>query len=1179
MNKPQKLNVDAVREWITSTLSKNDLVRPDGRWLFAYDLSQTDFERLEQLIKDSCRDTGGFSQLVSRRNAFSALFVFYAAEWWKHNYEGGAWKWSPIVESLGGDDETFPPQLRSECVTLGLRYWGHIPLSHGKRFIGAIAAHGGIPMKLLAQGTGRLALVLEQVLKQAGRYNWTPVQIQECVEQYQHQLPAAYRCPEISNLLAKFIDTILQLKTEFQLSGRIDPIGYLDSEVPGWRRRFPISLEADAAQALLVGLVREASALKATNSSDYFRCERRLIGDREHGVFSLESVVTHSSRLEADLLANYFGLNGAEVLPRYMAIDLETESRQNFIEGRFVLGALVPTVSMVGRKLTMNGHEAMMEHRLVLRDHAKDFSERITVAGGGAMVQDDPWVFVIKDDGLTRFIASGSARVRTQTAIVAITSGWAVHCDDESDATNLGTLQVGDAVRQILEITSTAKLCCGDLTYRVRVGESQTSIDLYQWSGARLPEAFGKQVFRSKVPPRLYRADEDVLVKVPLADQRWMTSGSQQLINPKEACGPIDVVISRDGEIAGRQKIIVLPEEAKIQFLSGETVGVGLIRFVNWGGIDVSAQSVDEVACQVRHEQNSDSVTLLVSTAEVPPSDLKVYVRWPGSSSELTLRLPYPVTGGRFIRGDHGVLTNGSKLSVRELIGLRLQVFDTNPSNPRAYALLISMGAGSREISEKHSIKLDINGRAEVRLVDFQNAVESLLGLSDELDASVRVNLLAGNVKTTEIHIARFMCTLESGIHLLKIPDDFFASVGLGAAVRFRVLASQLTHPSDAAIELSPVELDGVFTGSWSTDSLEPSLSPWFIYPAADSTIDFRPRIWAEPRQTELALDAEEQKSPMCPLSMALSIADATDRWRELHDVLESMSCDFSHESWSLLHALWETFGHLPLPALDVWRMLGKHSKSLLAFIVISPIPAHELTVALRRFRDESGWTPELCTLDDWRSVISAYWTHWSTQLSEDLAKTVFVTQLESRLNLVKNEFHGLELVLDFLTFEVTNVPPPSLMVMGAQTKAKVDLLLKELWTGGESLVNAYLFTSNYDRDNWPGRGFFEEAFEAFVGCINEDAKRLLSPWFTRLFWLQPGDFKMAVANMPMMCALWATTSTSRQWWGHPTHRLMIRRIRDFDPVWFEQCFRQSCAVLMAIHGLIKPQTFVKIPA
>ena len=141
MNTTQKLNADAVREWIASTLSKNDLARPDGRWLFAYDSSKAEFGQLEQLIKDLCHDTGGFSHLVSRRNAFSALIVFYASEWWKRNYDGGAWDWSPIVESLGGDDETFPPH---EFVTPSLRYWRLAPFSQGKWFIGAITAHGGI---------------------------------------------------------------------------------------------------------------------------------------------------------------------------------------------------------------------------------------------------------------------------------------------------------------------------------------------------------------------------------------------------------------------------------------------------------------------------------------------------------------------------------------------------------------------------------------------------------------------------------------------------------------------------------------------------------------------------------------------------------------------------------------------------------------------------------------------------------------------------------------------------------------------------------------------------------------------------------------------------------------------------------------------------------------------------
>ena len=1178
MNSHQTLDVDAIREWIKTSLTQRDLVRPDGRMLFAYDLSQAEFQILEELIKDSCRSAGGFIHLVSLPNVFSPLFVLYAAEWWKHNYAGGVWDWSPIVESLGGDEESFPQQLRSECVTRGLRFWGHKPLSHGKRFIGAIAAHGGIPMKLLAQGAGRLAIVLEQVLRQAGRYNWSLQQIEECVEQYQHQLPAAYRRPEISDLLARFVDTVLQLKSEYRLDERIDPIRYLDAEVLGWRRRFPVSLEVDAAQSLLVGLVREAASQKPNSVTDLFRCERRLRDGPTEGVFSIEAFLTHSSRTDADRLAQHFGLKSADALPRYVAIELEAEIRQNFIEGRVVLGASEPVVSLSGRRISSKGLAALFEHRLSLRDHSYDIGERVTMAGGGAMSQEDPWVFVPGEDGITRFIAAGSARVQTQSAVIALPVDWHATCDGDESVKPLGVLQLGEFQREIVQIFGDARVSCGDLGYRVRVAQSSTSLDLYQWAGTRLPEASGRQVFRDKVPPRLYRADEEALVKVPLTDQGWSRSGSSVLVNPKDAIGPIQVSIRSDGEVVGRQKIFVLPASAAIQYISGSSVGVGTIRFLNWGSIDVSVQADGQVSCQQTYAPGSHDVTIDLSTTEEPPPDVRAYVKWPGSQAELVLRLPYPVTGGRFIRGDAGVIPDGGKISIRDLIGLRLQVFDTNPTHPKAYALQITMGSGSREISYRYPIALDSSGRANVRLIDYQKIVESLLGLSDELDATVRVVLIVGNVRSSEVCIARFTCFLESETHCVKLPDTIFAPMGVGALTGARILASPLASLAQQPVELAPLTSEGVFTGAWSTQTLDSNLDPWLIYPSGDSTLDFRPRIWTGVSSREGDSPIQGQNTAGCALAQVLSRADPGERWSGLHEVFDAMCLDHAHPSWELLHGLWRTFSHLPLSALDVWKMLGKHSKSLLAFILLSPMPDHELARSIRRFRDETGWAPELNTLDDWHSVIASFWNYWTKQLSPDTAKIVFSTQLDSRLLLLKNEFHSLELMLDFLTFEVTNEPPSSLMAMGAQTPAKVDLLLKDLWVGGESLANVQLFTVNAMRENWPSRGFFEDAFAAFIESLGEEKKRLLAPIFSRLFWIQPGDFKLSVANMPILCALWAATSTSRSWWGEPKNRLNLRRIRDFDPIWFEQGFRHAFAVLLSIQGLVKPKCVVELP-
>ena len=1176
------LNADRIRSWIESTLAKNGLERPDGRWLFAYNQSRTDFDQLKQLLIELCAEAGSFSMLIRRKKAFSALFVFYAAEWWKNDYSGGAWDWSPIVESLGGDLVSFPPQLRSECVTLGLRFWGHKPLEQGegRKYIGAIAVHGGIPMKLLALGAGKLSAVLTQVLMQAGRYSWNLHQIEDAVDQYQHQLPAAYRRPEIANLLATFIDTVLRIKSEFKLSERIDPIQYLDTEVSGWRNRFPISMEIDAAQTLLVGLVREASAQRASTTADIFRCERRLKEGAFPGIYSIESVVTHSSRIPADLLAQYFGLNGADALPRYICIDLEVEARHGMIEGRFVLGAAEPVVSLTGRKLSFKGMAALMEHRLVLRDHIKDLSERVTASGGGALLHDEPMVFERAQDGNVRFIASGSVRVRSETAIVALPCGWVIECEESSKPEIIGTLEVGETKLSVVEVHRDATIIHGGLNYRIRTSQSATSVEMYQWSGTRLQEAHGRQVFQDKFPPRLFRADEDGLIKVLEADQRWTRAGGHDVVQPKDARGPVDVVVSRDGETAARQRIFVLPAAARIRYLSGEGVGIGSIRFVNWGSISVSVLAYPEVTCQISKSADTDCIELSLSTLGVLPPEIQVFIKWSGSPSELSLHLPCPVTGGRFIRGDIGVLAHGSTVSVRELVGLRLQVFDTNPMNPKLYALQISMGAGNREISERHPLVLDSNARADIRLIDYQKTVESLLGLSDELDANVCIGLIVGNVKTSEIHIARFSCSLESGPRCVGLDDAASSLIGSGAWESFKVLANPLKDPTRQPIQLTSFESPGVFTHAWGTEALDPDQSPWLIYPAEDSVMDFRPMLWTGEISSEADESQRAHESMGCSLSMALEIGDPEERWSQLHVVLGDMSTDMSHASWPLLHGLWNRFHHLPLSALDVWRMLGKQSKSLLAFILCSPMPDHELTRALRRFRDETGWTPELNTLDDWREVVATFWRYWKGQLSENegLAKTVFTNQLESRFTLLKNEFHILELELDFISFEVGNQPPQSIIELGNPSTVKVELRLKELWIGGESLVNTQLFTVNAQRGSWPGKGFFEEAIAAFDESISERDKKILGPLFRRLFWLQPGDFKMTTANMPMLCALWGATSTSRKWWGAPKNRLALRRLRDFDPVWFEQCFKHSFAVLLSVDGLVKPQKIVDFP-
>ncbi len=1158
-------------KWLHSLLESRTLDSPDRRMLYAYDLLASEFESLEAVLVTSCQRTG-FSRLVARNEIFPPLFVLYASEWWKREYEGGPWDWDPIVERLTGAAVEISPQARSECVTLGLRYWGHRPLADGKRFLGAIVAQGGIPMRLLAQGSGKLPVVLTQVIKFGDRYRWSRVQILDAVGERLILLPKSYRRPEIASLLADFAETVLHLKQEYKLGDLADPIAYLDQNAPNWKRRFPVSLEHDAAQTLLVGLVREAASQKAPSSHDLFRCERRLVLN-EAGRHRLEAHIVAAPRAEADALAHAFGINSADKLPRYFSIDLDCGTRRSFLEARLVLGSEIPSVTLNGRRVIEQGLEGTGEHVLILRSAQGDFGERITVPGGGALPEDDPWIFVQRDDELVRFVAAGSARLPDEFALVALPSGWQIEADG-TEIISLGVIEGLGSERSLYRIEGSFLVHQAGLSYRIRLEQSVESGEVYQWSGTRLPEARGKPVFRGAVPS-LYRVGEDSLDKVTLSSQEWRRQGSGVVVTPKEARGPIEVLVRNEDEVVGRQRIVILPPEARIDYLSG-AVGSGSVCFVGWGNVDIAVSPQAGLYATVTAV--SDRQTIALRADGDPSGEFRVFVNWPGTSFELSMWLAFPVTGGRFLRNQGGLLHLGERISIRDLIGTRLQVFDTNPSNPKTYALRLVLGSGSREVSLSYPIPIDVSGRADIRLIDYQRHIESLLGMTDLLDSTVSVRLIVGQSETAEFVVARYAVALEQKGGALSVGEADLALLTPETLEQAEVLASPLVAELPEPIRLVPIRSEGVHAGAWDAEKLDPESNPWFVYPGCNSRLQFRPTIWiASPDMHEKS--THSPAGPICPLAGAMLDPDSDVRRDRVHDVVKDMSRDLSHPSWLLLNRLWATYHHLPLPALDIWRMIAKRPRAVLAMMLRADLDAAAVAEAARRFRDEVGWIPELTTVSDVREAASGLWGYWSATLSDaTLAKSVFIPDIEARFKAIGREIPGIDLLIDLVLFEISAAASESLQSVWDKCDAKSDVLVRKLWQGQESLGNSHLFLVNSGRENWPERGLFESAFQAYAQTLDPTMARRLEPHMRRLFWFQPNDFKFSVANLPILCALWSATSAQRTYWSAAGHRLALKRVRDFDPVWFEQAFRHAFAALLTIDGIIEPERFIDLP-
>lgn len=1180
------MSIESLSVWLIDFL-KRHVPNPDGRLLFSYDLRQDEYEQLTSHLQGTIAEAGGIEAVamasLGRRRLASppAAFVLYASEWWKREYAGGLWTWAPVLKKLGVDPAHFSPQVRSEFVARGLSFWQLSPLDKGKAFLGAIVLNGGIPMRLLAQGDGPVAQVMSQVLKLASRYHWGTNQVLEAVTERLILLPNAYRQPQIAELLARFVEAALQLKEEYQLTGVSDPVARLDDALPAWRRRFPVSLDNEAALSLLTGLVREAAAQETGSAHGLFIAERRLVQETATDSYFLETHLNYPGRVPAQDLATLFGLHDLERVPRYFSIDFEAGARQALTEGRLVLGSADTVAALNVRKWVLRNQAARSETQLILRSQSGDLGERCTMDGGSALSEEDPWIFVENEAGHMVLVASGGARLPHGSAWVALAPGWSIEVasDADNEFESIGQLNCpGMAARKVFCLHADARLIFPGLAFWIRLGQITQPSQIYQWKGMRLAEARGRPVFRSAHPPRLFRTTDEGLKAIPLSDQEWRLIGTTETLQPREVRGPVEVRILDEGELVTRQRLFMLPPEARIEYSSGQAVGVAKVRFVNWGPVELATETPASVTASLS-KAGAGNFLIDLSAQGAPPAEFRVNVRWPGRSAELVLMLPYPVSGGRFLRANGSVMQDQEKVTLRELIGMRLQIFDTNPDQPKRYELQLNLGSGKQQVSSRLLLPmLPGAGRAELRLLDYQQQIESLLGLFDDLDANVKISLLVGGQGTCEIRVGRYTTALQSEGGNVRVPEEALVRIQVEDLVGTRALACPLGLPGANPLELHPINSEGVHTGSWAVEGLAIEMAPWLVYPAPDSAVLFRPLVWGvASKHTEALIAESEIPAEAETLPEAMSLSDPERRWRSMHSVLKAMSQDHRHQSWGLMDGLWQTFHHLPLTALDVWRMLAKQPKAILSFLLLSELDKGELAEALRRFRIETGWMPELTTVSDLCEIAQAFWQFWVEQdLERERCHKYFKKELESRFKLLADEIPSLGPLIDTAIFAATGSMSELLMEVAGPSRQATRDLLKQLWDGGDSMVNAQLFLVNAEREigTWPGRDFVQQqAFPAFVQASDPSIQKLLMPHVSKLFWPRPDDRKFSVANLPVLCALWAATSTSRQWWSDPSSRLALKQIRDFDPIWFEQAYRQAFKVCMSIEGLVQLPT------
>ena len=1164
-----------LKEWLLGMLANRGCSRPDGRWLYAYRLLSSEYDSLRECLCEATRTTG-VSPLARRNKYFAPLFVLYAAEWWRREYDGGPWKWGPILASLQVEKDELPPNERSGAVLEGFAFWGLRPASEGKRYFGAVVAHGGLPLKLIGHGGSRLAAVMGTVLRQAARYGWGESQVVDAVADHAPAMPESLRRDEVFRLLASMVLTTLDLKARHQLGGVLDPIERLDNADPDWREEYPLQIDDSAAVQLLTSMVKVASQASTEQGAVAVFQVVRSLSYSDLGEWRLESRVVHPAVASADALAQQFGLGTASALPRYFEVDVTVGERGALTSGRLLLGSDRATVTFGIQRRRWSGRVACDEHILHLRTAGNDVVEGgVALPGGESLADiDGPWVFVAEGERY-RLAGAGDLRLPDAEALVAVAEGSILESLEESASGSelLGQLHVDSGKTLVLwRVSGSVQISDTNDSWKVRLGQTRKLSGSLVLEGRRAAYASRPwPVFRGK--PHVVRYDDEGARVVLSKGLHWFAAGSRSQIDPARYCGPVELQVFEDDERIGRFRFILVSAHSSERFLSGTSAEDASVEFTGWGFADLAVESGRAEIGAFRKTAQGHAVTLQVLST--PPKDVLVHLRWPESPHELRVWVPFPASGGRAFDVEGTPVVSGSVMSLRHAAGVRILVFDQNPDQPKKYEVELELRGdpvlGRSDSSLSRRMVPIVKGFAEVRLLDLYGEIEALLSLSSELDARVELRLMVGGKRNFSMSVSRYDVALRPKVMGIALEDEDLRRVQLEQVQGCEVLASPILRPAEAPRVLSQSMSEGAPSGVWSIEGLRPEFAPWLVYPAPGSALEFRPLCIGGGFASEDDA-ATADPLPACALAVAIRLPDAAARLAAIDAVLVAMGDDFDHDSWSMLDGLWSAFGRLPLCSIDTFKVLATRPEVVVAMLFRSELPAAQLGGYVRELKRQLGMTLELVGITVWRRAIEKFSHAWTKRLGDDLAKLSVPILLKDRLKAVVDELPALQLNMEWLQFECLNEYPPAVLQLQKDIAANRGVHITRLWQGEDSFLQRLLLRVHADDVAWPEARFFKDkAIRAFgdavlrIPSLNKQLKLLES-----FFWLENGDFKLSVANVPVLCALWCALDLPLDWWRDAGSRLAMQRLRAFDPQWFEEAYRHAFAASIGL-GLIEP--------
>lgn len=1102
-------------QWILEFLAKRGLKHPDERPLFAYKTSTEEFESLRHLLQN-------YADKVHLSKYYPAAWLLFAAEWWKRDYAGGAWRWGPLCEAAGLKSLSHD-KIRNLVIN-GHQQWclQTSIKTEGKRFIGLVAMSGGLPMRLVESAQGSLSRLLRMVTEQALTYRLQDEQLRQAIVAQASLLPASYQQAPVYELLDNLIKAVLHIRATYELHDVPDPIAKLQAIKPDWEDLFPITLDSQAAATLIKGLVRSIAHIKPQSRQAPFQIQRGLRFCSDGSAPRFELSLAMQAQVNREHVAGSLGLS-SEQLPPHFQLILRVGERE-YIAGEALLRG--DDYQLIAKPLpviqTVHDAAQLIVSRWGATLHIAN------LPGGEALSDDEPLIFE-NATPFARLITQGDARVKGISALVAIppkTTFLSLDgeikevCHCQSNNLKLLEIPAGET-RLVYQGQSFMVQVCANIP---------APPDAY-WTGNTL-EAYSVPALLFRGSPRLRLIQESgYACDVPSHELFVTVQKDENLLDRVQAPGYCRLVWRKDQQRLLSTRAVILGEGADIVYTPGATTHEGSIRLVNWRNLPVRCDN-DEIELRTRYDGTSLTLSLRCTSVR-PATSVPLRLQWPGGEQKLTL--PFPAYGVTLLR-DNAQLADNQILTIEELVGCRAVLMSAQDAkNWRVKLTTIGLG-NKATLSET----IKYIGVKEIRLFELIPRIQQMLSCYPKLDHSVLLELIHNHQTHASLRIGLYSARIRLHNQIASLSDKDQEVILEPSTAEGLLQALPLAEPETDPVNLPLHFSEQVFTGNWHVNLPAGAIGPWLIYMADNSVMYCRPTI-AAPVTTH-------QPKNFSPLRKALCEADSEIRMEMLRATLQTMAANPDHQDWQTLEQLLDRLHHLPLASLDICQALIREPQALTM-----------ATLLLDNFSSRMAERLPSELPFEWLLIAPEYWFDTIALMRQQLS--VNHPRLEAALRLdIQNKSRYLARWQPALSFifaqgfhQHFGLESQDVSLFNRHPVVLLNCWLENL-LGGENSDMQQMFRRNPpESQKYPEISPRER--DAFLQT--ECGQMLIARSK-----LPADDFKVSVLIMPFMAAFDAYANKGKLWQSDPQQLFNLRSARQFDAIWFD--FAYQIGLVMA---------------